>query len=102
MPSRVNTLDGRRHVQIAPVKLLKPEANLRKKNPDRMFAKSFTDDMKSIDPLFGPDAVNYVSVDDKAKVVIGLAAAKSQAPILMHVEYKVITVLGTNKTIQYS
>ena len=44
----MDTREGRRHVQIAPVKLLRPEANLRKKNPDRMFAKSFTDDLKSI------------------------------------------------------
>ena len=27
MPSRVNTIDGRRHVQIAPVKLLRPESS---------------------------------------------------------------------------
>ena len=85
----MDTREGRHHAQIAPVKLLRPETNLRKKNPDRMFAKSFTDDLKSIDLLFGHDAVNYLSIDDKAKVAIGLTAAKSQAPILMHVEYKV-------------
>ena len=85
----MDTIEGRRHVKIVPVRLLRPERNLRKKNPDRMFAKSFTDDMKSIDQQFGPNAVNYVSIDDKAKVPIGLAAAKLQAPILMHVEYKV-------------
>lgn len=89
MPKRSDTREGRRHVQIAPVKLLRPEANLRKKNPDRMFAKSFTDDLKNIDLQFGPDAVNYMSIDDKAKVALGLTAAKSQAPLLMHVEYKV-------------
>ena len=89
MPHRVNTKDGRRHVQIAPVKLLRPETNLRKSNPDRMFAKSFTDDMKNIDEQFGNAAVTYLSFDDKAKVPIGLTAAKAQAPLLMHVEYKV-------------
>lgn len=31
----------------------------------------------------------FLSQDDKARVVIGLAAANKQAPILMHVEYKV-------------
>ena len=89
MPNRVDTRDGRRHVQIAPVKLLRPETNLRKSNPDRMYAKSFTDDMKNIDEQFGNAAVTYLSFDDKAKVPIGLTAAKSQAPLLMHVEYKV-------------
>ena len=54
-----------------------------------MYAKSFTDDMKAIDPLFGSDAVVYLSMDDKAKVSLGLAAAKLQAPILMHLDYKV-------------
>ena len=86
MPKRMDTREGQRHVQIAPVKLLRPEATLRKKNPDRMFAKSFTDDLKSIDLQFGPNAVNYLSIDDKAKIAIGLTAAIKQAPILMHVE----------------
>ena len=76
--------------QIKPLlKLLRPERNLRKKNKDRMFAKSFTDDMKFLDQQFGHEAVVYVSMDDKAKVPIGLAAAKCQTPLLMHVEYKV-------------
>ena len=60
-----------------------------------MFAKSFCDDMKSLEKQFGPDALNYVSMDDKAKVPIGLAVAKVQTPLLMHVEYKV-----TNDTLQ--
>ena len=54
-----------------------------------MYAKSFTDDMKSLDPLFGPDALLYLSIDDKARVPIGLAAANLQSPLLMHLEYKV-------------
>ena len=89
MPNRGDTREAQRHVQIVPVKLMRPERNLRKKNPDRMFAKSFTDDMKSLDAQFGNEAMNYISLDDKAKVPIGLAAAKCQAPILMHLEYKV-------------
>ena len=92
MASKSNTIDARRHVNIVPVRLLRPEANLRKKNKDRMFAKSFCDDIKNICPLFGRDIVNYISVDDKAKVAIGLTAAKCQAPILMHVQYKVCTI----------
>ena len=54
-----------------------------------MYAKSFTDDMKSLDPLFGPDALLYLSIDDKARVPIGLAAANLQSPLLMHMDYKV-------------
>ena len=50
---------------------------------------TFTDDIKDIDQLFGSEAVNYLSTDDKAKVHIGKTAAKAQAPMLMHVAYKI-------------
>ena len=45
--------------------------------------------MKEIDVLFGSEAVNYLSCDDKAKVHLGKTAAKAQAPIMMHVAYKI-------------
>ena len=89
LPRRENSIDGKRHHKTVPVRLLRPENTLRKKNIDRMFAKSFIDDMRNLDPLFGDDAMVYLSIDDKAKVALGLAAAKLQSPILMHVEYKV-------------
>ena len=54
-----------------------------------MFAKSICDDMQSLDPLFGPDAMTFLSNDDKARIPLGLAAANLQSPILMHLEYKV-------------
>lgn len=89
LPRRGNTAEGKRHVQTVPVKLLRPENNLRKKNQDRMFAKSFVDDMFSIAKLFGPQVVLFLSCDDKAKVPLGLAAANLQAPLIMHLDYKV-------------
>lgn len=39
--------------------------------------------------LLGSNEVAFLSQDDKARVVIGLAAATKQSPILMHVEYKI-------------
>ena len=54
-----------------------------------MFAKSFCDDLQNIDPLFGPDAVVFLSNDDKARVPLGLTAANKHAQILMHLSYKV-------------
>jgi len=90
LPRRGNTIEGKRHVQTVPVKLLRPENDLRKKNPDRMFAKSTVDDAQSLDLLFGPHAITFLSNDDKARIPIGLAAANKQAPILMHLEYKVM------------
>ena len=89
MPRRGNTSEGKRHVSTVPVKLLKPESSLRKKNADRMYAKSFIDDMFEVARLFGPQACTFMSNDDKARVPLGLAAASLQSPILMHLEYKV-------------
>ena len=43
----------------------------------------------TLDPKFGHGAVVCVSIDDKARVPLGLAAANSQAPILMSLQYKV-------------
>lgn len=76
-------------MKTVPVKLLRPENTLRKANVDRMFSKSFVDDVQRICSLFGPDAVLFLSNDDKARVPLGLAAANLQAPILMHLYYKV-------------
>ena len=39
--------------------------------------------------LLGPDAVSFMSIDDKTRIPLGLAAANFQAPVLMHMEYKV-------------
>lgn len=39
--------------------------------------------------VLGPREVCFISQDDKARVAIGLTAAQKQAPILMHVEYRV-------------
>ena len=84
LPKKGNTHEAMRHVQTVLVKLLKPENNLRKKNIDRMFAKSFCDDMQGLEPLFGPEPLLYLSNDDKARVPLGLAAANVQSPILMN------------------
>ena len=66
-----NSIQGRKHVKTVPVKLLRPENSLRKKNQDRYFARSFCEDMKDLDPLFGPDCINYISADDKARIQLG-------------------------------
>lgn len=54
-----------------------------------MFAKAFIDDMFDLCELFGPEAVQILSIDDKARVKLGLAAASLQAPVLMSMDYKV-------------
>ena len=54
-----------------------------------MYAKSIQDDMQALESLFGPDAILYLSNDDKARVAIGITAANKQASMLMKVDYKV-------------
>ena len=71
------------------MKLLRPENSLRKKNVDRMYAKSFIDDLTDVCELFGPGPVLVMSNDDKARVKLGQAAASLQSPLLMHIVYKV-------------
>ena len=89
LPRRGNTLEGKRHVQTAPVILLRPENNLRKRNEDRMYAKSVVDDLFEVAKMFGPETCLFLSIDDKARVPLGLTCANKQAPIIMHMEYKV-------------
>ena len=89
LPGRGNISEEYRHVQTVPVTLIRPENNLRKTNKDRMFAKSYMDDLINVCKFFGPQSVLFLSKDDKARVLLGLAAASLQAPILMHMEYKV-------------
>ena len=71
-----------------PVELLRPEVSLRKKNLGRMYPKSFTNDMLLVRKLFDPQAVLFISYDDKDKATLVLAAATLQAPILVNLEYK--------------
>ena len=89
LPGRGNISEEYRHVQTVPVTLIRPENNLRKTNKDRMFGKSYMDDLINVCKFFGPQSVLFLSKDDKARVPLGLAAASLQAPILMHMEYKV-------------
>ena len=65
------------------MKLVRPENSLcKKKNSDRMFVKSFLDDLFDVCKLFGPKPVLVLSIDDKARVKLGLAEASLQSPIV--------------------
>ena len=45
--------------------------------------------MKEACSLMGSKVCNFLSCDDKPRVPIGLTAANKQAPLLMHMEYKI-------------
>ena len=89
LPRKSNSFEGKRHVVTVPVKLSRPEADHHKAHPDQDFCVATIRALQTIASLLGPDQVFYLSQDDKARVPLGLTAASKQAPILMHMEYKV-------------
>ncbi|XP_037047572.1 uncharacterized protein LOC119082223 [Bradysia coprophila] len=89
LPKRANSTEGKRHVNSVPVKLIRPDNDLHKDHMDGRFAKTTISHIDSMASLLGPNEVTYISQDDKAKVAIGLPAASKQAPLLMHMEYRV-------------
>ncbi|XP_044594835.1 uncharacterized protein LOC123272182 [Cotesia glomerata] len=88
-PKNVKTLEGKKHIVTAPVKLARPTADLHKTHKDALFCTSTIRSLESLASLLGPDQVIFLSQDDKARVPIGITAANHQAPFLMSMEYRV-------------
>ena len=82
--------DGKRHVHTVPVKLQRPQNDLRKKHPDGHFAMASVMFTRELANLFGDSHVFFLSQDGKARVPLGLPISKKQTAILMHLEYKVM------------
>ncbi|CAF3717102.1 unnamed protein product [Rotaria sp. Silwood1] len=89
IPRRSNSTEGKRHVRTVPVRLIKSSNDQHKKHDDQYFATNTINHLKTLAGSFGNDAVFFLSQDDKARVPIGLPAARKQAPLLMHLDYKV-------------
>ena len=89
LPRCQTSIEGKKHVKALPVKLIRPQSDLRKKHPDRMFAAETSKAVDSIAKFFGPRACLYISQDDKAAVPIGRTAAKVQSPMLMSMQARV-------------
>lgn len=89
MPRRSNSVEGKRHVQTVPVRLMKAQNDLHKKHTDAAFATVGINYLEEIASLLGPQCVSFLSQDDKARVPIGKTAANKQTPLLMHVEYRI-------------
>ncbi|KAJ6643029.1 hypothetical protein Bhyg_07985, partial [Pseudolycoriella hygida] len=56
---------------------------------DSKFAMTTIHHIEGIASILGPNEVTFISQDDKAKIPIGLPAVAKQAPLLMHMEYRV-------------
>ena len=89
LPRDGSTIEGKRHVNTVPVRLVRPQNDLRRKHPDRMFAAETSFACDKIATTIGPLACVYLAQDDKSSVFIGKTAAKVQAPILMNMRVRV-------------
>ena len=72
-----------------PVKLVRAQNTGRCSHEDSHFAAATIEYLKDLAILFGSKSVFVMSQDDKARVPLGIPAAKRQAPILMHLEYRI-------------
>lgn len=88
-PPRTKSIEGRRHRDALPIRLIKAENDDHKSHVDGRFAAASFRWAIELSELLGPRVVSVVSQDDKAKVLMGLPAAQHQAPLLVHLEYKV-------------
>ena len=89
LPRAQASTEGKRHKKSLPVKLVRPQNDLRKKHPDRIFAAETSKAVDDIMKFLGPEACIYLSQDDKASVPIGKTAAKIPSPLLMSMRARV-------------
>ena len=83
------SIEGKRHVTTAPVKLYKSQNSKHASHPSTKFARASIRSLEELAAILGPAEVTFHLQDDKAKVTIGLTAATKQAPMLRHMEYQV-------------
>ena len=89
LPLNHRTIEGKRHVTAAPVKLYKSQNSKHASHPLPKFARASVRSLADLAGILGPAEVTFHSQDEKANVPIGLTAANKQAPMLMHMEYQV-------------
>jgi hypothetical protein len=89
MPRDSTSIDGKRHVNTVPVRLVRASNDKHSHHQDSMFARSSIEHLYELASLLGPHDVFVISQDDKCRIPLGITAAKCQAPLLMHMEYKV-------------
>ncbi|KAG5888931.1 hypothetical protein JTB14_006299 [Gonioctena quinquepunctata] len=89
IPRKSNSAEGRRHVSTVPVKLIRAQNDHHKSHLGSNFAETSIHYLENIASILGPDQVFFISQDDKARVPIGVTAANKQAPLLMHMEYRI-------------
>lgn len=71
------------------MRLCRAQTDRHRDHVDQHFCKTTVNGIEELASILGPEQVVFISQDDKAKVPIGKTAAKVQAPVLMHLSYKV-------------
>ncbi|XP_062535085.1 uncharacterized protein LOC134204280 [Armigeres subalbatus] len=89
MPKRSITIEGKRHVNTVPVRLIRATNDHHKFHQDTRFCASTIKRLDEVASFLGPHEVARISQDDKARVPLAITAASHQSPILMHMEYRV-------------
>ncbi|CAF3745929.1 unnamed protein product [Rotaria sp. Silwood1] len=89
LPRRPLSKDGRRHTNTAPVRLRRARHDDHARHEDGHFATATIRYIKDLASIFGNNCVFYLSQDDKCKVPLGLPAARLQASMLMHLDYRI-------------
>lgn len=98
LPRRSKSIEGKRHVNSVPVRLIRASNDLHKQHVDSSFAMTTINHLNELASMLGPNEVIYLSQDDKARVPIGLTAAKLQAPLMMHMQYRYYNSTATFTT----
>ena len=76
-------------MNTAPVRLRRAQHDEHAKHEDGHFATATIRYIRDLASVFGNDCVLFLSQDDKCKVPLGLPAARVQASMLMHLDYRI-------------
>ncbi|XP_065667833.1 uncharacterized protein LOC124808903 isoform X1 [Hydra vulgaris] len=68
---------------------MRAQNDLHSSHVDGPFCTVTIKNVEEVCSFLGPKDVCFISQDDKAQIPIGITAANKQAPILMHMEYRV-------------
>ena len=86
---RADSIDGKRHIDTMPGKLIRAQNDLHHHHVDSKFATASIRNLETLASILGPKQVIFLSQDDKARVPLGITAAKKESPTLIHLEYRV-------------
>ena len=89
LPKNSRTIEGKRQIRTASVRLYKSQNSKRSAHASTKFAIFSISVLEEVAPILGPEEVTFSYTNDKAKVLIGITTAKKKAPLFMHMEYEV-------------